>query len=336
MDKLLNFLIKVIHILKPNQERWIVAIFIGAGISMLSQRIWEPYAQAFLDKYFQINIPDTTYTGWAFVAIGVGLHLLNMYVKYLAKPHEVIELNSALALEFNPGTPCEITEPNNANGHAIRSFRINVSNIGNTHLTDCLVKIEAMRLFDGSEFNNAFLPIGLITQQQAIQKRKGGNFNLRIGESKLIEVACLDETNTGSEIILRYEASYIPNTVPRNDYIIKLTAYGGSIPVSKVFRMLVDENGFFIFYLHDAEEREEQEWKEESMIVDFNWPVASGFQRAMEKNGFKLLWSRADKVQSRLSDNYELMYWKDKNKRVKRRIELKDQSILIGKMSNGT
>lgn len=303
---------------------------------MLSQRIWEPYAQAFLDKYFQINLPDTTHTGWAFVAIGVGLHLLNMYVKYLAKPQEIVELNSALALEFNPGTSCEITEPNGANGHAIRCFRINVSNIGNTHLTDCLVKIEAMQLADGAEFNNAFIPIGLITQQQAIQQRRGGNFNLRIGESKLIEVACLDEANEESEIILRYETGEIPNTVPRNDYILKLTGYGGSIPVSKVFRTLVDENGYFQFQLHDTEEREEQEWKEEAMLVDINWPTASGFQAEMEKNGYKLRWSRAEKVQSRLTKNYEIMYWKDKEKRVKRRIELKDHSILIGKKTNGT
>jgi len=61
------------------------------------------------------------------------------------------------------------------------------------HALQCLAKLESMRRTDGAPFKNAFLPIGLTTQHQRGQGRAAGPFNLRPGESKLVEVASLSE-----------------------------------------------------------------------------------------------------------------------------------------------
>ncbi|HEY4646880.1 MAG TPA: hypothetical protein VIH25_11440, partial [Steroidobacteraceae bacterium] len=68
--------------------------------------------------------------------------------------------------------------------------------------------------------------------------------NLRVGESKLIEVACLDERDQNSEIVLRYESNEYPNTVPRADYSLVLRVYGGGRPASGRYRLYVDARGY--------------------------------------------------------------------------------------------
>jgi hypothetical protein len=80
-----------------------------------------------------------------------------------------------------------------------------------------------------------------------LQQRDGGRFNLRVGESKFIEVACLDERDPNSEIALRYESNAYPNTVPRADYSVVLSVYGGGRPASRRYRLYVDARGYLKF-----------------------------------------------------------------------------------------
>jgi len=116
-------------------------------------------------------------------------------------------IESGLMIEYRKEPPYETTEPAGSAGHALRYQRLKIKNITNVTLDNCIVKLEEMRPADGAEFNTAFLPVGLITQHQRVQGRSGGVFNLRACEEKFVEIACLDETNPESEIVLLYETN---------------------------------------------------------------------------------------------------------------------------------
>lgn len=137
--------------------------------------------------------------------------------------------------------PFEITDPGGAHGHVVRGFRVRVTNTGAKDY-ECLAKLEEMTRSDGLPFENVFLPVGLKTQHQNLQKRAAGQFKLRSGESKLIEVAYLDEGNPESEIVLQYEADTY--CVPRADYSLGLRVYGAGKPAAGRYRLYVDARGF--------------------------------------------------------------------------------------------
>ena len=157
---------------------------------------------------------------------------------------------SNLKLEIGKGLPFEVTEPADANSHSFRGVRIKVTNMGDDDCS-CLAKIVEMKRCDGSPYKNSFLPVALKTQHQKKQKRKSGQFNLRAGESKFIEVAYLDETDQSSEILLQYESEEYPNMIPRAAYSIKILVYGCGKPAEGDYRLYVDARGF----LKIAEER---------------------------------------------------------------------------------
>ncbi len=69
----------------------------------------------------------------------------------------------------------------------------------------------------------------------------------------------------------------------------------------------------------------------EPKLVDMCWVKKSGFEDKMKEMGYGLRWTAPDKVPSRELEGYELMLEIDKDKKVKRKLALKDQSILMGK-----
>lgn len=144
---------------------------------------------------------------------------------------------------FMPGPPYEETEPAVATGKALRYFSVGVRNTGDVHLQNCLVKLIAMKAIDGRPFKNVFLPIGLLTQQQQLQERRGGEFNLRLGETKYVRLASLDELDDAAEIALPYEAPRLPNLVQRGDYLLTLEALGGDVPERIQIRLWTDSDG---------------------------------------------------------------------------------------------
>jgi len=73
------------------------------------------------------------------------------------------------------------------------------------------------------------------------------------------------------------------------------------------------------------------EWDEKEKFVDFNWPDKSGFQEQANQEGIDMIWSKPDKVESRLLDGYEIMYEVDKIRRVRKKIVLKEGLVLLGK-----
>jgi hypothetical protein len=92
---------------------------------------------------------------------------------------------------------------------------------------------------------------------------------------------------------------------------------------------VIDLLGFVYDVAKDV--KEYLTWKEEEKLIDFNWPVKSGFQAKAEGDGLKIAWSRPDRIASRELDGYEIVYEVDKPKRIRRRLVLKDGSVLIGK-----
>lgn len=89
----------------------------------------------------------------------------------------------------------------------------------------------------------------------------------------------------------------------------------------------------FLGVLYDVAKdvKEYLEWDEEAKLVSSDWVEKSGFRKEAEKNGISLRWSRPEKIESRLIDSYEVMYEIEKIKRVRRKLVLKDGSVLIGK-----
>ena len=155
------------------------------------------------------------------------------------------EIEPRLEMEFRPEPPFVITEPMGASGRAVRIFRVKISNKSVQNLQNCLVKLESIERTDDPHSLNRFTPVGLVTQHQLLQERKGGPFDLRGREHKFVEVAFFDETKKKSEIGLLYEHPKYPNGIPRGSYELTIKAYGGGDPVEKKFRFSVDENNFF-------------------------------------------------------------------------------------------
>jgi hypothetical protein len=72
---------------------------------------------------------------------------------------------------------------------------------------------------------------------------------------------------------------------------------------------------------------------EKEKLVDFDWPVKSGFQEDAKKQGWDIGWTRPDKVASREIDGYQIMYEVDKKNSCVYRLVLRDGLVLIGKKS---
>jgi hypothetical protein len=78
-------------------------------------------------------------------------------------------------------------------------------------------------------------------------------------------------------------------------------------------------------------------WDEEYKTVDKEWLDKSGFGKEMESHGYKLYWSRPEKIESRKLGGYEIIFEVDKIKRIRRRIVWSsgnDSLILLGKKEN--
>lgn len=88
------------------------------------------------------------------------------------------EIEPQLEIMFEPKAPYEITEPMNTQGHATRLFRVRVENRGVRNLENCRVRLEEIRRLDVEESGNRFVPVGLMTQHQLLQKREGGVFTI--------------------------------------------------------------------------------------------------------------------------------------------------------------
>jgi hypothetical protein len=212
--------------------------YILGGVVFFVIGIYESL-RAWLPRY-GIELPRLP--TWQIAILIVLLLLVWWLIQRLVAVEKELEPN--LEILFGDGPPYEITEPMNAEGHAQRFFRVKVENTSTKDLDNCLVMLEEMKTAQGQTYPNRYIPVGLSTDHQLLQKRRRGVFKLRGKQWKFIVVACLDEKVADSEIAFLYENEKYPNTVPRNNYQITLVAYGGGVPKRKQFNISVDDRGF--------------------------------------------------------------------------------------------
>lgn len=92
---------------------------------------------------------------------------------------------------------------------------------------------------------------------------------------------------------------------------------------------MIDLLGFL--YEIGKDLKKHYEWKEEDKLVELPWTQKSGFDKAAESNGYKLYWSRPDRIESLKLDGYAMMFELDKSARVRRRLVARDGLVLLGK-----
>lgn len=153
------------------------------------------------------------------------------------------ELEPKLDILFEEGAPYEITEPMQSSGLAQRFYRVKIINKSIRDISNCLVVLEEIRTPDGNIYPNRYVPVGLTTDHQLLDKRRRGVFNIRGKQYKFVVVAVLDEAEPNSEIALLYENESFYNTIPRGTYILSLSAYGGGLPARKELQLTVDNAG---------------------------------------------------------------------------------------------
>lgn len=213
----------------------------------LSSATAVPFAYGVLSNYvsdmFGWQLPPLPWLTLAITAF-LGLPLI-WFLQRLVLLEE--ELTPHLDISFEDDThPFSLLDPG-VGGRVTRFIRVKVTNTSARTLENCLVKLE--EFFDKDGNTGFFVPIGLITQHQLWQQRSGGSFTLRGKESKFVEVAAMPEPSSDGAITLQYEtntakepAVRYPNVVPsaNGPYTLRLTAFGGGLPASRMFKLFVD------------------------------------------------------------------------------------------------
>lgn len=129
--------------------------------------------------WWNMNLPDLPV--WWIAAFAALLLLAFWFFQRIMALELKIEPNIKLNYDSRP--PFVITEPSSPGALGTRLIRVEVENTGTEHLPACLLVLEAMTNKNGEP--GFFTPIGMITQHQMLQKRKGGPFSLRGGRRNL-------------------------------------------------------------------------------------------------------------------------------------------------------
>ncbi len=111
MKQILDFLLEVIRIFKPDQRKWIVRTFIVSGIGMISSPFWQTWIEALLEKELGLNFSYTTLPGWILIAIGVLFHLFNIWQeKQSEKAPTFDQKHETLNFSLGGGITCGYSE----------------------------------------------------------------------------------------------------------------------------------------------------------------------------------------------------------------------------------
>jgi len=82
IDKRLNWTLKFLQIVRPNQNKWLVSTLVLSGVAVIVKPWWEPLIMAIFGKH-GYSTPDTSWVGWGLLALGIGIHLLNRYQDHI-------------------------------------------------------------------------------------------------------------------------------------------------------------------------------------------------------------------------------------------------------------
>lgn len=150
------------------------------------------------------------------------------------------------------GGPSILTYPKSATGRTQRTIRIEVENESHSHLKNCSVREEAFinRLGQASGQRRHFRRAeeGHADMSAHIFRK---TFDLRgKGDKEIIEIAYLDETQEGSNVLMLYATEPTArtlNSIPRqffpHNLTISVTADNMAIAERRTFRLAVSDDG---------------------------------------------------------------------------------------------
>lgn len=105
--QILDFLLEVIRIFRPDQRKWIVRIFILSGIGMISTPFWQPWVEAILKKEIGLDLSYTMIPGWVLITIGVVIYFFNNWQeKQLKKSPTFGQEHQHLNFSLGNGMTC--------------------------------------------------------------------------------------------------------------------------------------------------------------------------------------------------------------------------------------
>jgi hypothetical protein len=106
-QQILDFLLEVIRIFKPDQRKWIVRIFIVSGIGMISTPFWQPWIEALLEKEIGLNLAYTAIPGWILITLGLLIYIFNEWqAKQSAKAPTFNQEHKTLNFSLGGGITC--------------------------------------------------------------------------------------------------------------------------------------------------------------------------------------------------------------------------------------
>lgn len=192
-----------------------------------------------------INLPQLPV--WeiaAFAALSLTLVWFFQRIKELEKK---IEPNIEVTYAYEEPFFVINRTPSNERGR--RYIRIKLRNTGTENIDNCLVVLEELTDKDGH--SGFFTPVGMATQHQILQKRKGGPFHLRGGQYKFVNIASMDESLDNAEIEMMYETvtaedekMRYANGIKRElgPYSLKIAVFGGANPIYRKFKLFVGDD----------------------------------------------------------------------------------------------
>jgi hypothetical protein len=170
--------------------------------------------------------------------------------------YEQKKLADALAFEFQPKVritgPDILTHPKGALGRAVRTIRIRVENESAQPLKKCSIReVEFVNRFGQRSGMQRYFRLAEESYADMSAHSFGKTFDLRgKGESQLIDIAYLDETEEDSRVIMLYATqptSPTPNAITRDCFphmlTVSFTADDVSFPEKRVFRISISDSG---------------------------------------------------------------------------------------------
>lgn len=128
MKQFLDFILELVRIIKPDHRKWMVRIFVLAGIPLVSSSYIQAIVEAQIKRELQIDLAVTEIPGWILLAIGVVVYVFNNYqdrqlIKEPTFKEEHHNLNFSLGSGITIGyTKAQLqkgpNEPFNLGGHS--------------------------------------------------------------------------------------------------------------------------------------------------------------------------------------------------------------------------
>lgn len=157
MEKLFDFILKIIDVLKPrfyNKLTWLV---VGFGLSLMSKPLWLGIVNELLEAQWQLSITDDSDTIWGFAlcCLGLAYHLMSTGL------HEVaVAINSKTRLEREYS-------------HDVKVFNELYELLDEPYLEDLIAKIETNDSIYFDELNklSKFLTVASSSSKQFVSKQ---------------------------------------------------------------------------------------------------------------------------------------------------------------------